>query len=77
MCSPFCLDLIDLLFFLLFEFVCSYQNYLRKSRMDNFQDMANLGAFYKAGTDYMGRQIVIFVGKHVPATKIDMDKVSP
>ncbi len=37
--------------------------------------MANLGAFYKAGLDYVGRQIVVFVGKHYPATKVDTSKV--
>ena len=37
--------------------------------------MAGLGAFYKAGLDYVGRQIVVFVGRHLPVTKIDMDKV--
>lgn len=37
--------------------------------------MAGLGTFYKAGLDYVGRQIVVFVGRHLPVTKIDMDKV--
>ena len=54
---------------------CSYQNYLRRARTENFQDMANLGAFYKAGLDYVGRQIVVFVGKNFPASSMNMDKV--
>ena len=37
--------------------------------------MASLGAFYKAGLDYFGRQIVVFVGRHFPAPKVDMSKV--
>lgn len=55
--------------------LCSYQNYLRQARTANFQDMASLGTFYKAGLDYVGRQIVVFVGRYLPVSKIDMNKV--
>lgn len=55
---------------------CRYQNYLRRSRTENFSDLAGLGAFYKAGVDYMGRQIVVYVGRQFPAPKVDLSKVS-
>ena len=38
--------------------------------------MASLGAFYKAGLDYVGRQVVVFVGRQFPAPKVDLSKVS-
>jgi hypothetical protein len=37
--------------------------------------MASLGAFYKAGLDYVGRQVVVFVGRQFPAPKVDLSKV--
>ena len=52
-----------------------YEGFLRRAHTENFQDMANLGAFYKAGLDYVGRQIVVFVGKQFPASKLDLSKV--
>ncbi|XP_064404084.1 protein GDAP2 homolog [Halichondria panicea] len=51
-----------------------YQNFLRASRTENFSDLAGLGAFYKAGTDYLGRQVVVFVGRQFPAPKVDLAK---
>ncbi len=55
--------------------MCSYEGFLRRANTENFQDMANLGTFYKAGLDYVGRQIVVFMGKQFPASKVDLSKV--
>ncbi len=55
--------------------LCRYQNYLRRSRTENFSELAGLGAFYKAGVDYMGRQIVVYVGRQFSASKFDLSKV--
>ena len=55
--------------------LCRYEGFLKRAQAENFQDMANLGVFYTAGLDYMGRQIVVFVGKQFPASKIDLSKV--
>ena len=52
-----------------------YQSFLRASRTENFSDFANLGAFYKAGLDYQGRQIIIFIGRNFAAPKADLSKV--
>ena len=52
-----------------------YQGYLRRARTENFSDLSALGAFYKAGLDYIGRQVVVFVGRNFPATKVDLSKV--
>ena len=52
-----------------------YQHYLRRARTENFSDMSSLGAFYKAGLDYVGRQVVVFVGRQFPAPKLDISKV--
>ena len=54
---------------------CRYQSYLRRARTENFTELASLGAFYKAGRDYMGRQIVVYVGRLFPAPKVDLSKV--
>jgi len=51
-----------------------YQSYLRRARTENFTELASLGAFYKAGRDYMGRQIVVYVGRLFPAPKVDLSK---
>lgn len=51
-----------------------YQSYLRRARTENFSEFIELDAFYKAGLDYMGRQIVVYVGKNFPAPKFDLSK---
>lgn len=48
---------------------------MQASRTENFSDFANLGAFYKAGLDYLGRQIIIFIGRQFAAPKVDPSKV--
>ena len=53
-----------------------YQEFLRRARTENFSDLAGLGAFYKAGQDYLGRQVIVFVGNKFPAPKVDLTKVS-
>ena len=52
-----------------------YQTYLRRARTENFADIAGLGALYKAGRDNMGRQVVVYVGRLLPAPKVDLSKV--
>ena len=32
--------------------------------------------FFPKGIDYNGRQIIVYVGKHFPASKFDLTKVS-
>jgi len=55
--------------------VYRYQNFLRASRTENFSDLASLGSFYKAGNDYLGRPVVVFIGRQFPAPKVDLTKV--
>lgn len=51
-----------------------YQYYLKKSRTEDFRDIAALQCFYKAGVDYMGRTVVVFIGKLFPASTYSAQK---
>ena len=60
------------------HFVCGYryQDYLRRARSEAFSDLAQLNAFYKAGNDYLGRTIMVYVGNKFPASQFDPSRVS-
>jgi hypothetical protein len=51
-----------------------YQQFLRMSRTENFSDLTATGAFYRAGIDYQGNQVVVFVDRLFPAPKYDLNK---
>lgn len=51
-----------------------YKQLQQRARTENFQDLAGLGAFYRAGVDYLGRQVVVYVGRLFPASKVDLSK---
>ena len=55
---------------------CRYQEFLRRARTEAFSDLASLHAFYKAGQDYLGRNVVVFVGSKFPAPNYDLSRVS-
>ncbi|XP_065907079.1 protein GDAP2 homolog [Dysidea avara] len=51
-----------------------YQHYLKKARSEDFRDIASLQCFYKAGVDYMGRTVVVFIGRLFPASTVPAQK---
>lgn len=53
-----------------------YQKYLYLARTENLSDIAALDTFYKSGCDYLGRQVIVFVGNKFPAPKVSLSKVS-
>ena len=52
-----------------------FQEYLRRSRTDNFLDLEGMGALFRAGQDYLGRNVVVFVGSKCSPSKVDNSKV--
>ena len=56
--------------------MCRYQELLQKARMEVFSDLAELNALYKAGQDYLGRSVVVYVGNRFPAANFDLSRVS-
>eukprot|EP00118_Oscarella_pearsei_P002362 m.10349 g.10349 ORF g.10349 m.10349 type:complete len:514 (+) comp22200_c0_seq2:49-1590(+) len=51
-----------------------YQRWLKRSKTENFSDIARLRVIYQSGVDYLGRPVIVFVGKNFPATTIDLDR---
>ena len=52
-----------------------FQEFLRRSRTDNFLDLDGMGALYRSGQDFLGRHVVVFVGSKCCASKVDSSKV--
>ena len=72
----------------------SYQRWLKRSKTENFSDIAQLRIIYQSGIncystndcfvwcvfscigiDYLGRPVIVFVGKNFSARTIDLDRV--
>jgi len=52
-----------------------YARYLKNSRKEDLSDIAQLNILYQSGIDQLGRPIVVVVGHHIPAAKVDMERV--
>ena len=52
-----------------------YERLLRDSRAEDLSDIAKLGFIYKSGRDVDGRIVIVIVARHLPAKKINMDRV--
>lgn len=55
--------------------VFRYQELLHRARTEAFSDLAELNALYKAGKDYLGRPIVVYVGNRFPSANFDLTRV--
>ena len=55
---------------------CRYQELLHRARTEVFTDLAELNALYRAGRDYLGRSVVVYVGNRFPAVNFDLSRVS-
>eukprot|EP00128_Syssomonas_multiformis_P006161 Colp12_sorted_trinity150504_noHs@6373 len=51
-----------------------YQAFVRRSRSECYKDLAALRMCYVSGTDFLGRPVIVFVGKHFPAKNVDLDR---
>lgn len=51
-----------------------YAKWVKRSRNEDFSDMVKLRFLYQSGVDYLGRPVVIFVGRNFPAHNIDLNK---
>jgi hypothetical protein len=52
-----------------------YERMLRDSRAEDLSDVAKLGFIYKSGRDINGSTIIVIVARHLPAKKVDMNRV--
>ncbi|RHZ20452.1 hypothetical protein DYB37_001637 [Aphanomyces astaci] len=55
--------------------VVSYQAYVHQAKQEDFQDIAALGLIYRAGVDHAGAPVLMVVGKHLPSSSVDLDRV--
>uniref|UniRef100_A0A8C5NZS5 Macro domain-containing protein n=1 Tax=Jaculus jaculus TaxID=51337 RepID=A0A8C5NZS5_JACJA len=53
----------------------SYNRWLCQARSEDLSDIASLKALYQTGVDNCGRTVMVVVGRNIPVTLIDMDKV--
>nr|QSG73581.1 ganglioside-induced differentiation-associated protein 2 [Alvinella pompejana] len=51
-----------------------YEKWLKRSYQEDLSPMESLRCLYQSGFDVYGRPVVVFIGRHFPATKIDLDK---
>ncbi|XP_014635458.1 PREDICTED: ganglioside-induced differentiation-associated protein 2 isoform X3 [Ceratotherium simum simum] len=53
----------------------NYNRWLCQARSEDLSDIASLKALYQTGVDNCGRTVMVVVGRNIPVTLIDMDKV--
>ncbi|XP_057308387.1 protein GDAP2 homolog [Hydractinia symbiolongicarpus] len=51
-----------------------YSQWVKRSRTEDFTDIAKMGFLYNPGVDRQGRPIVVFIGRYFPAHAIDLNK---
>lgn len=52
-----------------------YQRWLRRARTEDLSSLARLKMVYQSGVDFLGRPVVVFVGRHFQSRNIDLNKV--
>ena len=52
-----------------------YAQWLERARIDDLDDVAALNLLYVSGRDGAGRPIVVFCAAHLPAERVDLDRV--
>eukprot|EP01132_Coremiostelium_polycephalum_P003681 gene3681-4585_t len=52
-----------------------YNEYLQKSKNEQFPDIESLNFIYQAGKDHLNRTIVVVVAANLPVRQIDMERV--
>eukprot|EP00794_Sanderia_malayensis_P000669 gene669-1337_t len=51
-----------------------YAKWVKRSRTEDLSDIIKLRFLYQSGVDYLGRPVVVFVGKNLPAQGVDLNK---
>lgn len=51
-----------------------YQRWLRRARTEDFSSLIRLKMLYQSGVDFLGRPVVVFVGRHFQVRNIDLNK---
>lgn len=51
-----------------------YQRWLRRARTEDFSHFARLKMVYQSGVDFLGRPVVVFVGRNFQARDIDLNR---
>uniref|UniRef100_A0A672SLV8 Ganglioside-induced differentiation-associated protein 2-like n=1 Tax=Sinocyclocheilus grahami TaxID=75366 RepID=A0A672SLV8_SINGR len=54
----------------------NYNRWLCRARAEDLSDIAALKALYQTGVDLCGRTVMVVVGRNIPVTLIDMEKVN-
>lgn len=54
---------------------CRYERLLKRARTEDLASIACLRCLYRTGQDRFGRPVIVFVGKHFPASSVDLDMV--
>eukprot|EP01112_Ceratiomyxa_fruticulosa_P001401 TRINITY_DN1147_c0_g1_i8.p1 TRINITY_DN1147_c0_g1~~TRINITY_DN1147_c0_g1_i8.p1 ORF type:complete len:502 (+),score=93.18 TRINITY_DN1147_c0_g1_i8:195-1700(+) len=52
-----------------------YADYLQRAQTETFIDIAGCNFIYRSGTDSMNRPVIVVIGAHLPAKRIDMERV--
>lgn len=53
----------------------NYSRWLCRARAEDLSDVAALKALYQTGVDMCGRTVVVLVGRNIPVTLIDLEKI--
>lgn len=48
---------------------------MKRAKTEDLTDIAALRCLYRTGVDRYGRPVVVFVGKHLDASKVDLERV--
>lgn len=51
-----------------------YQRWLRRARTEDFSSLLRLKMVYQSGVDFLGRPVIVFVGRHFQARSVDLNK---
>lgn len=51
-----------------------YQRWLRRARTEDLSSLVRLKMVYQSGVDFLGRPVVVFVGRHFQARNVDLNK---
>ncbi|KAJ7321783.1 Ganglioside-induced differentiation-associated protein 2 [Desmophyllum pertusum] len=51
-----------------------YQRWLRRARTEDLSNLVRLKMVYQSGVDFLGRPVVVFVGRHFQARNVDLNK---
>jgi len=57
------------------DFERLYDQYLKKSKIEDLSDIAKLNIIYQSGVDIHNRPVVVIIGWNLPVAQVNMDRV--